>query len=144
MNLYLLEFTYAAEDRESVEAWLSQPELGGMLLSVEQYDDEILAVLADTQPLIKACKKLQQNPAISSCERKLRAIYRVATATSPEHVLCTFPFRAGEEWYLGPGKTTYLSTQLQPLTDAQISWLTNNTAIASWEDTFDLTPMPVG
>ena|SRR5260370_42150477 len=144
MNLYLLEVTYAAQDRETVEPWLSQADLGCVLLSSEQYNDEILSVLASNQALVETSKKLCQHPAISSCEGKQRVIYRIATTTAPEHVLCSFPFRLGEEWYVGPGKTTYFSAQSHQLSEKQISWLATNPAIATWEDAFDLTPMPVG
>lgn len=144
MDLYLLEVTYAAEDRQIVEPWLSQANLNSVLLSVEQYDDEILAVLASPHPLIETQKHLQQHSAITSCESKRRVLYRVTTAISPEHVLCTFPFRAGEEWYLGPGKTTYLSAQSEQLREEQRSWLISHTEIVTWEDMFNLAPMPVG
>ena len=144
MDLYLLEVTYAAEDRQLVEPWLSQVHPKAVLLSVEQYDDEILAVLVSQQSLIEVHKKLQRHSAISSCESKRRALYRVTTSIEPAHVLCTFPFRAGEEWYLGPGKTTYLSAQSHQLREEQLSWLNNHTEIVTWEDAFDLIPMLVG
>ena len=79
MNLYLLEVTYAAQDRKTVEPWLSQANLGCVLLSSEQYNDEILTVLASNQALVETSKKLCQHPAISSCEEKRRDIYRIAT-----------------------------------------------------------------
>lgn len=144
MDLYLLEVTYTSEDRQIVEPWLTQADPESTLLSVEQYDDEILAVLASRYPLTEVQKQLQQRSVISSCEGKRRALYRVTTTTTPEHVLCTFPFRAGEEWYLGPGKTTYLSAQTHELREEQLAWLATRAEIVTWEDTFDLVPMPVG
>src|SRR5260370_3222975 len=61
MYLHLLEFTYAVADRETVETWLSRVDLGeAALMSVKQYDDEILAVLASYQALAEEHKKLQQ------------------------------------------------------------------------------------
>lgn len=119
-----------AEDHATIEAWLAQTGLGGMVISTEQYDDEILTVLADVQPLEKVRQQLQQHPAISTCEEKLRAVFRVTMTTAPGHVLCSFPFRGGEEWYVGAGKTAYLCTQSHQLNDQQISWLAANAQIA--------------
>ena len=148
MHLYLLEFTYAVEDRETVETWLSQADLGGaVLISAEKYDDEILAVLANYQALTEAHKKLQQHPAISSCVAKQYAVYRITTAAAPASVLRSFPLKEGEKWYLGAGQTAYLCVQSHLLSEAQISWLVTSPDIIpdiiAWEDLFDLTPWPL-
>jgi hypothetical protein len=143
MFLNLLEIAYAIENREVVETWLSQANLGGVIISTEQYDDEILSVLASAQALFPALIQLQQNSAITSCEEKLRAIYRVITSTEPKHALCSFPFRDGEEWYLGSGETIYLSVQSHELSDEQISWLAASADIVDWKYTFALTPVPL-
>jgi hypothetical protein len=115
-----------------------------VLISARQYDDEILAVLANDEALTEEHKKLQGHPAISSSEEKWRAVYRVAPTTAPESALSSFPLREGEEWYLGAEKTAYLCVQSHQLSDEQISWLNTSTDIATWEDHFDLTPMPAG
>ena len=143
MYVNLLEIVYAVEDRETVETLLSQANLGGVIISTEQYDEEILSVLASEQTLLPALKQLHHHRAIASCEEKRRTIYRVATSTEPEHVLCSFPFREGEEWYTGPGATSYLSVQAHDLSDEQISWLAARTDIVNWKYDFDLTPVLV-
>src|SRR5438067_691545 len=117
MDLHLLEFEYRVEDRETVETWLSQAGLDGVLLSIEQYNNEMLAVLASNQTLKEARLKLQQHPAISSSTEKQRVVYRVVTTTAPGLVLSSFPFREGEEWYLGAEKTAYLSMQSRLLSN---------------------------
>ena len=143
MHLYLLEFTYGVEDRETVETWLSQADLGGaVLISIEQYDDQILAVLANYQALAAEHKKLQQRPAISSCEAKQCAVYRITTTATPASMLYSFPLREGEEWYHGAEQTAYLCVQSHLLSEAQISWLVTSTDIIAWEDLFELTPRP--
>ena len=142
MHLHLLEITYMLEDRATVEAWLAQADLDGMVISTEQYDDEILTVLANVQPLEKVCQQAQQHPVISTCEEKQRAVFRVTVTTEPGHVLCSFPFRGGEEWYIGTGKTAYLCVQSHQLDDQQISWLAASAEIAGWERWFDLAQTP--
>ena len=142
MYLHLLEFTYAVADRETVETWLSRVDLGETaLMSVKQYDDEILAVLANYQALAEEHKKLQQHPAISSCVAKQRTVYRIITTTAPASVLYSFPLREEEEWYQGAEKTAYLCVQSQQLSEEQTSWLTTNADIIACEDLFDLTPL---
>lgn len=139
MLLHLLEVTYAVEDRETVEEWFVHTQLGGEVISIEQYDDEILAVLASVQPSHELLMQVRQQPDITSCHLKKRVIHRIETTTPPTHVLCSFPFREGEEWYLGPGNVAYLCVQAYNFTTKQIAWLTANTAIATWSDLFDLT-----
>jgi hypothetical protein len=124
-----------------VERWLSQAHLRGVLISAKQYDDEILAVLANDEALTEEHKKLQRNPAISSSEEKRRVVYRVAPTTAPQSALSSFPLHEGEEWYLGAENTAYLCVQSPQLSDEQISWLVTSTDIASWDYLFDLTPM---
>lgn len=141
MYLYLLEITYNVDERAKAEEWLTQAQLDGVIVSVEQYNDEILAVLANKQSLADACHVLRQQPLITSCEGKRRAVYRITTATASEHVLCSFPFRAGEEWYLGPGNIAYLCVQSPQLCEKQMAWLTSNPAITAWRAVFDLIPM---
>lgn len=139
MLLHLLEITYAAEDRETVEEWLVHTQLEGEIISVEQYDDEILAVQANVQPSRELLMHVRQQPGITSCCIKKRAVHRIETTTTPTHVLCSFPFREGEEWYLGSGNVAYLCVQAYNFTPKQTAWLTANTAIVAWSDLFDLT-----
>lgn len=139
MLLHLLEITYAVEDRETVEEWFVHTQLTGEVISVEQYDDEILAVLASSQPSRELLMQVRQQPAITSRRLKKRAVHRIETTTTPTHVLCSFPFHEGEEWYLGPGNVAYLSVQTHDFTAKQTAWLAANTAIACWSDLFDLT-----
>ena len=141
MHLYLLEITYAAQDKQDVEAWLAHAPLTGVIISTEQYDDEILAVLASEQALGTAHQYVRQQHAVTSSQRKRRAVFRITTTTSPEHVLCAFPFRGGEEWYIGPGNVAYLSVQSHQLTDRQRDWLASNEEIADWQETFELESM---
>ncbi len=142
MYLFLLAFTYAVDDRKTVEAWLSQADLDSVLLSTERYNDEILAVLANYQEAREDGIKLRQQPAISSCMEKQCPVIRVVTAVAAERVLRSFPLREGEEWYLGAGHTAYLCTSSHWLSDTQISWLATCTTISAWNYTFDLAPMP--
>jgi len=142
--LYLLAFIYTVKHRETVEAWLSQANLGGVLINIRQYDDEILALLASHQPLEEERQKLCEHPAISSCEAKECFVFRVTTTSAPELVFRSFPLRWGEEWYPGAGRTVYLCLQSGLLSDQQISWLSSRTEIAEWRDMFDLTSMLVG
>lgn len=142
MYLYLLEITYPVHECARVETWLSQAQLGGVIISIEQYTDEILAVLASEQSLKEeVCQQVRLHSAISSCEGKRRAVYRVTTKTTSEHVLCSFPFRAGEEWYLGSENSAYLCVQSPQLSDKQLAWLATNAAIAEWRSRFDLVPV---
>jgi hypothetical protein len=142
MYLHLLEFTYAVADREGVETWLSQADLGGAaLISIKQYDDEILAVLASYQALVEEHKKLQQHPAISSCVAKQCTVYRITTTTAPASALSSFPLREEEEWYQGAQKTAYLCVQSHQLSEEQTSWLATNADIIAWEDLFELPPL---
>lgn len=138
MNLYLLEITYAVRDQQEVEAWLAHAPLNGVVISTEQYDDEILSVLASEQALGTAHQYVRRQDAVTSSQRKRRAVFRVSTTTSPEHVLCTFPFRAGEEWYIGTGNVAYLSVQSHKLTERQRDWLASNVAISNWQEAFEL------
>ncbi len=139
MYLHLLEIVYGVEDRKAVEGWLSQTHLGGVVISTEQYDDQILAVLASEQALEEASQHLQRYPAVSSCEEKWRFVYRIAITSASEHILSSFPFSPGEEWYIGPEKTMYLSVQTQQLGEKQLAWLARSPDIARWEYLFDLT-----
>lgn len=143
MYLFLLEFTYAAEDRAIIERWLKQEELGGTLICTMQYDDEILAVLASKHTLIEALQKMQQQPAISSCEEKHHAVYHVTTKVAPELVLRAFPFDEDEEWYRESERTAYICLQSHQFNSKQISWLAACTQIEAWEYLFALSPAPV-
>jgi hypothetical protein len=144
MYLYLLEFIYRVKDRELVETWLSRENLGGVLISTRQYGDEILAVLANDQALVEARKQLRRHPAVSSCVEKWCLVYRIVATTTLELVISSFPLRGGEEWYLGTEKMAYLCTQWHQLSTEQMSWLLTSPTIVSWEDQFDLTPIPIG
>lgn len=144
MYVYLLEFTYAAKDREAIERWLAQADLGGVLLSTEPYDDEILAVLASNRAFGTASQSLSQYPLIASCEAKQCVMYRITTTSTPGCVLHSFPLREGEEWYPGAEQTAYLCLQSHQLSHEQIRWLAVNTAIVGWEYIFDLAPLLVG
>jgi hypothetical protein len=97
--------------------------------------------LANNEALTEEHKKLQGNPAISSSEEKRRVVYHIAPTIAPESALSSFPLHEGEEWYLGAENTAYLCVQSPQLSDEQISWLVTNTAIATWDYLFDLTPM---
>lgn len=144
MYLYLLAFTYAAEDYKLVEADLAAIHPGGTLISIEQYDDEILAVLASHQAPGEAYQRLVQHPAVSSCTERHCPVYHIVTSTQPERALRTFPLREGEEWYLGERQNVYLCV-LSPLLSAkQISWLAVSMEIAAWEYWFSLVPLSVG
>lgn len=142
MYLSLLEFTYAVEDRDAVEGFLSQADLAGVLISTEQYDDEILAVLASHQEPVSAYQQLRRHPAISFCEVKRRVVYRVTTITAPKLALSSFPGE-NSEWYHGDANVTYLSTQTDQLSDKQVSWLAACAQIVAWEYQFDLAPVKV-
>jgi hypothetical protein len=145
MHLYLLEIVYALERCEAVEEWLARTDLGGVVISTEQYDEEILAVLASEQTLEKAYLQVWQHPFVSSCEEKQRVVYRVTTTSDPQHALCSFPFRPGEEWYTGPANMMYLSVQSRQLSEKQLCWLAESTTITRWEHRFDLIPvLPAG
>ncbi len=141
MHVHLLEIVYASENRETVETWLSRADLGGVIISTEQYDDEVLAVLASEQSLGEALQQVRQQPAISSYEEKRRAIYRFTTTITPEHVLCSFPFHNGEEWYLGSGNVAYLCMPADQFNCIQVSWLAHSTDIDEWCPVFDLVPV---
>lgn len=143
MQLFLLEFTYAVDNRKVVEDWLSQAHLDSTLLSTEQYNNEMLAVLANYQDVTEDGRKLHRHPAISSCVEKQRFITRVVTTISPDLILRAFPLREGDEWYLGRGQTIYLCTTSRWLSERQISWLATCTHISAWESVFDLAPTPV-
>jgi hypothetical protein len=142
MQLYLLEFTYAVEDRETVEAWLPEADLSGVLISNQQYDDEVFAVLASERAMRENHQKLALYPAISSCQIKQSVLYRIITTATPEAVFHSFPLAEGDEWYWGVGKMCYLSTLSQKLKQAQITWLATCPEIASWEYLFDLMETP--
>jgi hypothetical protein len=144
MYLNLLEFTYAVRDREAVEIWLSQAELDAVLISTEQYYDEILAVLASEQSVVEAHKKLLEQPAITSCTEKRCVVYRVTTTVPPQQVIQDFPTGEDQDWYLGTDNTSYLCVQSHPLNDRLIAWLDTNPLVANWDYLFDLNPMPLG
>lgn len=141
MYLYLLEFTYAVEDRETVETWLGRASLSGVLISVQQYDDEMFAVLADKQSVPEDQKKLGLHTAISSCQAKRRALYRITTKGAPRPALRSFPLEEDDEWYAGDERTMYLSLPVHRFGHKQIAWLAMCSEIVLWEDTFALTPL---
>ncbi len=141
MYLYLLEFTYAVEDRAEVEAWLGNADLSGVLISVQRYDDEIFAVLADKQSIPADQKKLGAYAAISSCQAKRRALYRITTKGAARSVLRSFPLEEDDEWYAGDERTMYLSLPAHKFGHKQIAWLAMCAEIALWEDTFPLEPL---
>ena len=142
MQLYLLEFTYAVEDREEVEQWLAEANLSGVLISTRQYEDEMFAVLASERAMHTDQQKLARHPAISSCQNKQNNLYRITTTQMPESVFRLFPLGEGDEWYWGTGRISYLSTQSQRLNQAQIAWLTTCSDITTWEYIFDLNEAP--
>jgi hypothetical protein len=142
MYLHLLELIYAVEDGDRIQMWLSDADLRGVFISSEQYDDQMLIVLADNQPLAEAHKRLRRCPAVSSCEEKLCAVYRIITTIKPEIVFRSFPLRNGEEWYWGGEKTIYLCLTTHELSKEQISWLVTCRHIAEWEGFFNLGPRP--
>ena len=141
MYLHLLELIYAVEDTEVVKMWLSQAGLGGVLISTEQYNEEMLVVLADDHTLVELYAKLRLCPAISSCEGKRRAVYRIMTTIAPEWAIYSFPLGEGEEWYRGDENTAYLCKQFQQFSDEQICWLATCRHIVRWECSFDLMPI---
>ena len=141
MYLYLLEFTYVVVDHKAVETWLAQAHLHGVLISISQYHDEMLAVLANEQALVEEYRTLHRHPAISSCVEKYCDVYRIMTTSAPKQVLSSFPLREGEEWYGGIEKMAYLCVQSHQLSGEQIFWLANNKNITAWQDRFDLTSM---
>jgi len=144
MYLYLLICTYAVEDHKLVEADLARIHPGGVLISAERYDDEMLAVLAGHQTPGEAYHKLIRHPAISSCVERHCPVYHVVTSTASENALRTFPLREGEEWYQGKGRHVYLCVQSPLLSAKQVSWLATSTEIAAWEYWFSLVPLSVG
>lgn len=143
MHLYLLEFTYAVEDRATVEAWLAEANLNGILISIKQYDDEIFAVLASEKSVHEEHRKLMLHPAISSCQTKQSILYRITTTETPESVFHLFPLGEGDEWYWGIGRTSYLSKQSQRFSQAQMSWLATCSKIVTWEYIFDIIRAPL-
>lgn len=143
MYLYLLVFTCAVEDYKLVENDLARLHPDGVLISVEQYDDELLVVLASHQTPGDACQKLIQHPAVSSCVERYSPVYHVVTGIPPARTLHTFPLREGEEWYLGEGPNAYLCMQSPLLSPKQVSWLATSTQIAAWEYWFSLVPVSV-
>ncbi|HEY1350540.1 MAG TPA: hypothetical protein VGF67_13030 [Ktedonobacteraceae bacterium] len=144
MYLYLLTFTYAVEDWKLVDADLARIHPDGVLISTEQYDDEVLAVLASHQPVDEVCNRLAQHPAVSSCVGKHCPVYHIITSTTPEKALRTFPLREGEEWYLGGGRSVYLCVQSPLLGARQVSWIATSTEIAAWEYWFNLVSVSAG
>jgi len=144
MYLYLLVCTYAFEDNKLVEEELTQRHLGSVLISVERYDDEMLAVLASHHMPDEVYRKLMRHPAISSCVKRYCPVYHVVTTTAPREALRTFPLREGEEWYQGEGRHVYLCLQSPLLSARQVSWLATSTEIAAWEHWFSLVPLSVG
>lgn len=143
MYLYLLEFTYAVKDRETVEAWLTEEGLSGTLISTQQYDDEIFSVLANDRAAPGDQRKLSVHDAISSCQAKQRALYRITTTDAPRVILHSFPLGEGDEWYACNERTIYLSMSSHRLGYKQISWLATCTNIVKWEDQFILRPLPI-
>lgn len=141
MYLYLLALTYALEDRELVEADLAHVHPEVVLISMELYDDELLAVVASRQEVEEVYETLTRHPAVSSCVKKHCPVYHVITSAAPEQVLRTFPLREGEEWYQGEGRSVYLCVQSPLLSARQVSWIATSTQIASWEYWFDLVPV---
>ncbi len=139
MYVHLLEIVYKVEQRDSAEKWLTHTNHDGVVISTERYGDEILAILASEQALEEPLQQLRQHPSISFCEEKRRALYRITTVSTSEHTLCSFPFRFGEEWYIGPQKTMYLSLQSHRLSNKQLCWLRENVNITGWQDQFPLT-----
>jgi hypothetical protein len=140
--LYLLEFTYAVEDRAMVEAWLAEANLSGVPISTQQYDDEIFTVLADNQAVSEDHQKLGAYSAISSCQARRRALYRITTTVTPRSVFHSFPLGEGDEWYAGDERTVYLSMLSHKFGHKQISWLATCSEIVKWEDVFSLEPSP--
>lgn len=144
MYLNLLEFTYRVKDREEVVTWLSQADLGAVLISQEQYYDEILAVLASEQQLGEAHHKVRQHPAITSSNEKRCVVYRVTSNVPPPQMIRSFPTGEDQDWYLGADNIAYLCVQSHPLNDRQIAWLDANPQVANWDYLFDLQPIPSG
>ena len=143
MQLYLLEFTYAVEDCQAVEAWLAEADLSGVLISTGQYEDEMFAVLASERSMREDHQKLALHSAISSCQAKQSILYRITTSAAPEVVFRTFPLGEGDEWYWGPGRISYLSMQSQRLRQIQITWLATCSEIVAWEHNFALKEISV-
>src|SRR5207245_11215863 len=92
----------------------------------------------------EAHRRLQSYAAISSCEAKRYAVYRVTTTVASEQVLRSFPLGESQEWYPGDGQTAYLCVQSHHLDAEQISWLATCTQITAWECLFDLVPLLAG
>lgn len=141
MYLYLLEFTYAMEDRIAVEAWLSEADVSGVLISVQQYDDEMFAVLASGLPLSEDHQKLLLDPGVTSCRARRRFLYRVTTAGASQPIFHSFPLGEDHEWYSGGEKVVYLSLPSPALARKQISWLATSPEIVGWENHFELEPV---
>ena len=138
MYLNLIELIYPVHDAEIVKTWISEAGLGCVLISTEQYGEEMLVVLANDQALVELHAKLRLCPAISSCEGKRRAVYRIVTRILPEWVLYSFPLGEGEEWYQGNGNTAYLCKECHQFSDEQIAWLATCRHIIRWEHSFNL------
>jgi hypothetical protein len=146
MYLYLLAFTYAFEDRTLVEEDLARMYPAGVLISVQLYDDELLAVMASHQEQEheEAAERLKQHPAVSSCLKRHCPVYHIVTSAEPELALRAFPLREGEEWYQGDGRSVYLCVQSPLLGARQVSWIAVSTDIAAWEYWFNLVPALAG
>jgi len=138
MYLYLLELIHAAEDTKVVKTWLSQAGLGGVLVSAQRYNEEVLAVLADDRMLAKLYAKLRLCSALSACEEKRCAVYRFMPAFVPKSIIYSFPLAKGEEWYWGNENTAYLCKQSHLFSEEQMSWLTTYRHVGTWEYFFDL------
>lgn len=140
MYLYLLEFTYAVEDHAAVEAWLAEADVSGVLISVQQYDDEMFAVLASGLPLDEGHQKLLRCPGVTSCQARRRFLYRITTTATPRPIFHSFPLGEDHEWYTGGEKIVYLSLPSPVLSRKQISWLATSPEIVNWENHFELVP----
>ncbi|HEY0753308.1 MAG TPA: hypothetical protein VGD98_05050 [Ktedonobacteraceae bacterium] len=141
MYLHILEFTYAAEDRSAVELRLSQMDLHGVLISTQQYDEEMFAVLASTRPLMEDQQKLLSYAMLTSCQTKRRFLYRITTTTTSNSALVSFPLGEDNEWYVSTEKMTYLSLGSYFLGSAQFSWLAAHKQSVKWENVFELAPL---
>lgn len=137
MQLYVLEFTFAVENREMVWQWLAGADLSGVLISIGQYDDEVFAVLVSERAMHDDRQKLMSYPAIFSCQVKRSFVYRLTTALAPEQIFRGFPLGEGDEWYWGIGTKCYLAMQAPVFNQGQIAWLASCSEITNWEYIFD-------
>jgi hypothetical protein len=140
MQLYLLDITFEKQDQPSVETWLSQSNLKGGVLSIEQYDDQVLALLASQHVLIKETMQIEPYTTITFGPVRRSVVYRMISTrdVTVTELIRTFPLQIDEEWYVSDAHTAYLCLPSHMFTDKQLSWLAACPSIVSWDAVFEI------